>query len=210
MRVLLEDDALPCNWPTRAAILQGVTWLMRNAQVGDELFLYYSGHCVRVKGSEALLPLDGQRAGMIKREQLLALLCNSNGARVTVVGDCCHSGALLRMRFNLVQTHLGHSWAEDASCTHQCNSDGGMVCWSGCGGHQISVDTTKAVNPDTGKLEARGALTWQLLALLTEQPCISYQSAIMELTRRLRAGGFGQTPQLSSTHALNLSEVVRL
>ena len=45
MRILLDDSHDPSQMPTRHNILEGIQWLLANAQPGDSLFFHYSGQC---------------------------------------------------------------------------------------------------------------------------------------------------------------------
>eukprot|EP00568_Trieres_chinensis_P013222 CAMPEP_0183315588 /NCGR_PEP_ID=MMETSP0160_2-20130417/52295_1 /TAXON_ID=2839 ORGANISM="Odontella Sinensis, Strain Grunow 1884" /NCGR_SAMPLE_ID=MMETSP0160_2 /ASSEMBLY_ACC=CAM_ASM_000250 /LENGTH=69 /DNA_ID=CAMNT_0025481189 /DNA_START=47 /DNA_END=253 /DNA_ORIENTATION=+ len=69
MRVLTDDTA--CK-PTRANIIGGMKWLVKNAAPGDSLFFHYSGHGGHVEDTdgdeadgqdETLIPIDYESAG---------------------------------------------------------------------------------------------------------------------------------------------------
>jgi hypothetical protein len=49
-----EPGQPPSRLPTRANIIQGLYWLVANAQPGDSFFLQYSGHGSRVRDRDGV------------------------------------------------------------------------------------------------------------------------------------------------------------
>eukprot|EP01102_Stenamoeba_stenopodia_P013515 TRINITY_DN4396_c0_g1_i1.p1 TRINITY_DN4396_c0_g1~~TRINITY_DN4396_c0_g1_i1.p1 ORF type:complete len:411 (-),score=93.89 TRINITY_DN4396_c0_g1_i1:139-1371(-) len=103
MRVLVDDSPDPNCRPTRANIIAACKWLLQNNQAGDALFFHYSGHGGQVADTsgdeddgfdETILPCDYNTAGQIIDDDLHTLLVKPlvDGARLTAVMDCCHSG----------------------------------------------------------------------------------------------------------------------
>lgn len=99
-----EGNSDVYSYPTRDNIIDGMKWLVQNAQPGDSLFLHYSGHGTRVKDTsgdeadgydEALVPLDFKTAGLLLDDDIHKLLVQPlpEGCRLTIVLDCCHSGS---------------------------------------------------------------------------------------------------------------------
>jgi len=91
---------------TRAAILQAIeTHLLKNAEKGDVLLFYYSGHGSQVANSlsdepdkldESIVPADSRLGARDIRDKELCRLFNKIldcGARLTVIFDSCHSGS---------------------------------------------------------------------------------------------------------------------
>merc|ERR1712070_1062798 len=79
--IKILTDSAPYESPTRAAIEQGISWLVKGSGPGDSLFIHYSGHGSTfveenqesddrfagafAGGDEALCPVDFRTAGMI-------------------------------------------------------------------------------------------------------------------------------------------------
>jgi hypothetical protein len=100
--VLKEKEA------SRRNILNNLDLLGKEAKKGDTVFIYYSGHGSQVKNSlsveqdkldEAIVPSDAAEGAPYIRDKELGPLFNKildNGAMLTLVFDCCHSGSLTR------------------------------------------------------------------------------------------------------------------
>ena len=97
MKILTDARA------TRAAIMDGLQWLITGAKTEDLLIFYYSGHgsqMVDVEGDEpdgkdeTICPHDFASAGMIKDDDLRQLFANlPAGVNLDVILDSCHSGS---------------------------------------------------------------------------------------------------------------------
>lgn len=103
MLILTEQEDGP-DWPTRERMVEGMQWLVDGAASGDNLFFHYSGHGTRVADTsgdekdgfdEALVPFDYNTAGVLIDDDVNRLICDPlpNGARLTIIMDCCHSGS---------------------------------------------------------------------------------------------------------------------
>ena len=100
MRILTDTRA------TRASIISGFKWLTSGAKKGDVLVFHYSGHgsqVVDVSGDEidrrdeAICPHDYASAGMIKDDDLRALLAVlPAGVNIDLILDSCFSGTATR------------------------------------------------------------------------------------------------------------------
>lgn len=96
MRILTDRRA------TRAAILEGLQWLVTGAKRGDTLVFHYSGHGSQVADvggdeidgkDETICPHDFAAKGMIKDDDLLAVFRGlAPGVNLDVILDSCHSG----------------------------------------------------------------------------------------------------------------------
>lgn len=106
--VLTDDQRDPMLLPTKENILNGVRWLVTDAQPGDSLFFSFSGHGRREQElahgddgqpmfSTALCPLDFQRYGAISAEDLYQQLVAPLPQRLALnaVIDC--AGCLFDM-----------------------------------------------------------------------------------------------------------------
>lgn len=96
MRILTDRRA------TRAAILEGLKWLVKGAKKGDTLVFHYSGHGSQVTDvsgdeidgkDETICPHDYASAGMIKDDDFHSIFKGvAPGANLDVILDSCHSG----------------------------------------------------------------------------------------------------------------------
>jgi len=108
MRVLTDDNQ--SAMPTKQNILDGFRWLMSGVRPGDSLFIHYSGHGGREKDrdgdekdgyDECIYPVDFQQAGSILDDDMHRILVEGlpQGAKLTAIFDCCHSGTALDLPF---------------------------------------------------------------------------------------------------------------
>lgn len=117
---VLSDAAGPAQWPTRAHILAALAQLAAQAQPGDWVVVYFSGHGSQVPQmvttrakfrepdglDEVFLPMDtsawdpAQRivVGAITDDEMNAALARitNKGAQVWAIFDTCHAGDMLR------------------------------------------------------------------------------------------------------------------
>ncbi|KAI9219709.1 peptidase C14, caspase domain-containing protein [Blastocladiella britannica] len=100
----------PQSMPTRTNIIAAMKWLVKDARAGDSLFIHYSGHGTSANDvdgdeedgkDEALVPVDYETAGLIVDDDIHRLLCDQipEGARLTALMDCCHSGTMLDLPY---------------------------------------------------------------------------------------------------------------
>jgi len=110
MKILMDDDSH--EPPTGANILKGFDWLTENNSNGDSLFFHYSGHGGYVTDDsgdekdgrdETLVPLDFKSAGQISDDLVFKelVLPVSEGVTLCCVMDCCHSGTVLDLPFEI-------------------------------------------------------------------------------------------------------------
>ena len=101
MRILTDARA------TTKAILDGLAWLTAGASPGDSLVFHYSGHGSQVpdrngdettdRQDEILCPYDLDWEHPLTDDDLAAACANvPQGALLTVILDCCHSGTGVR------------------------------------------------------------------------------------------------------------------
>ncbi|KAL9224218.1 hypothetical protein vseg_000279 [Gypsophila vaccaria] len=102
IKVLIDTD-LSYTQPTGKNIRRALGELVRSAEAGDELFVHYSGHGIRLPAEtgdiddtgydECIVPCD---MNLITDDDFKELVCQVNdGCRITVVSDSCHSGGLI-------------------------------------------------------------------------------------------------------------------
>ncbi|KAF9550644.1 Ca(2+)-dependent cysteine protease [Mortierella hygrophila] len=112
---LTDDQADPTRIPTKANILSGMQWLVRDARPNDSFFLHFSGHggqTADLDGDEddgydnTIYPVDHTRAGVIVDDLMHDIMVKPlpAGCRLTAIMDCCHSGSALDLPFTYSTT----------------------------------------------------------------------------------------------------------
>lgn len=110
MVILTDDQQDPSRIPTRANILQAMSWLVCDAKPNDSLFFHFSGHGSQVEdldgdeedgSDETICPVDFEVAGQIVDDEMNALMVRPlpQGCRLTAIFDCCHSGTALDLPY---------------------------------------------------------------------------------------------------------------
>jgi hypothetical protein len=114
MRVLMDDGK--SEMPTGKNMMEAMQWLVADARPGDALFLHYSGH-----GSEQADTNGDEKSGM---DQVLVPVDYNTGGRMIVddwvlqtlvlplpenvhmfaVMDCCHSGSIMDLPYEITVT----------------------------------------------------------------------------------------------------------
>ncbi|KAL7479847.1 hypothetical protein ACHAW6_005566 [Cyclotella cf. meneghiniana] len=111
MTVLLDNGK--CREPSHANIIMALEKVVRESQPGDTVWLHYSGHGGRIPDNsndeqdgydETIIPLDFQRSGQIRDDDLLEHFVKpmKRGVTVTCVMDCCHSGTVLDLPYQFI------------------------------------------------------------------------------------------------------------
>merc|ERR1712232_1369201 len=217
--VMLTDESSHGNSkysPTTDNIFKAMQWLMQGVSAGDVLFFHFSGHGAQVPDqsglesdgmNETILPLDYKRRQITDDELWGSLVYPlPNGARLTAIMDCCHSGTGLDLPFDYKlakrsngryggNNYVDGRWVEDANPAH---SRGDVVLFSGCEDSQTSADVV-------GKHEAGGAMTQSFIAAFEQNPNgATYPEFLSSIHSSLRRRGFKQRPQLTSSQAFNV------
>eukprot|EP00611_Tribonema_gayanum_P011547 TRINITY_DN2180_c0_g1_i3.p1 TRINITY_DN2180_c0_g1~~TRINITY_DN2180_c0_g1_i3.p1 ORF type:complete len:331 (+),score=134.53 TRINITY_DN2180_c0_g1_i3:1235-2227(+) len=113
MMVLMDDGKH--KDPTAANLAKAFAWLVDGAQEGDSLFMHYSGHGGSMPDDESeeadakdetMVPLDYQTVGQIRDDDLYKMLVAPLpvGVDMTIVMDCCHSGSIFDLPYNIAMT----------------------------------------------------------------------------------------------------------
>ena len=108
VKVLRDDKGKEKS--TKRNIIEAIKWLVQEAQAGDSLLFYYSGHGTQTPNlsmkekdgyDEAICPTDFNENGVIIDDDLHDLLVGSlpEGVRLTCMMDCCHSGTCMDLPF---------------------------------------------------------------------------------------------------------------
>jgi len=202
----LTDDCHEAM-PTRGNIERALQWLIEDVQPGDALFFHFSGHGAQEEDPngfeedgmhETLCPVDFQQAGMITDDQMNEMLIRQlpEGARLTAVMDCCHSGTGL----DLPWSHTGHGWREETNPFH---TRGDVQMFSGCEDSDCSADACIAG-------QAGGAMSSAFCDVLRTDPCPAYPDLMMRLNELMQRRGFTQRPQLTSSQAFAFDRLFHL
>lgn len=113
MLILMDDGQH--HQPTRKNIMDAFTRITQYSKAGDTVFIHYSGHGGRVRDDsgdeedgydETLIPVDFKTAGHILDDELFNSLVKKmpKDVHVTVLMDCCHSGTVLDLPYNVNAT----------------------------------------------------------------------------------------------------------
>jgi len=188
--VVLRDDD-PANRPTKARILQELTKLVANSDTSSNTFLHYSGHGTQItdtvdesdKLDECIVPCDYATAGYITDDEINAIFKPLKGSGLALF-DCCRSGTIMDLPFSGTTATTAETQSQ------------GFYCFSGCTDAQDVQEGTQG--SATGL--PQGAMT---LAFISTIRSLQYYPPVATLLTALRAqllaGGYSQTPQLTSS-----------
>lgn len=209
--------------PTRSNMENAISWLVKDVKSGDTLFFHYSGHGTTVKDisndetdgrDSVLVPLDYESAGPITDDWLFSNLTNvlPEGVTLWVFMDCCHSGTMLDLEFNIqcksVYTkskrlptnipYISSEWSNKFSFVKENSKStkADVFMFSGCWDDDTSADATIRNQP-------QGAFTSSFLEFIANNQNYTTKRIIdmlKEINCRLKMGGFGQRSQLSIGH----------
>lgn len=203
---LITDDTTVK--PTRKNIIEAFTQLLKNANDGDTIFFFYSGHGSTVRdtnGNEAtgkdqlivsvdLLP--------ILDDELKAIIQANLKANVTLMSvfDCCFSGSVLDLKYQYMDTlnqganmmNLGES-----------ETPGNVIMFGGATDTQYGIDTV--INGVD-----QGAFTCAFLENMNKLSNPTWRQLLQGIRDTLKQFGIDQTPQFATGKPLNLNEPISL
>jgi hypothetical protein len=197
--------------PTRANILNAFTKLLSEAQSGDSLFFFYSGHGTQKNNSnnpnpadkidECIYPIDGKIITDIELKRIVDANLKQ-GVTLSVIFDSCFSGTVMNLRYNYLNGNAGDQLVVD---TYAAETRGNVVCISGCKDAQTSSDAFLEGN-------FNGALTWAMTKTITtaaadEQP-LSWNQMMSSVRTLLTASNFTQIAQFSSGKAIDMTAAI--
>ncbi|KAI8866006.1 hypothetical protein GQ42DRAFT_165770 [Ramicandelaber brevisporus] len=226
--LVLTDEQDPGSelFPTRANILAAMQWLIEGAEPNSSLWLSFSGHGLQEQDQaggdeadgqdEAIAPVDYETAGTIVDDEMNRILVQQlpQGARLTVIFDCCHSGSALDLP--LLYDATGHRIKKqkkegDVVVSHDEQNErkkgttADVIFISGCQDNQTSADTE---NKLVGKT---GALSFALLKTLQEtEGEISYIDLLAAVREHMKETDETQVPQLSSAHKMDMNSIFKV
>ncbi|KAK0461836.1 caspase domain-containing protein [Desarmillaria tabescens] len=205
--VMLTDDSTnPRSQPTRKNMLDGMRWLVKNAQPHDSLFFHYSGHGGQTKDQdgdevdgydEVIFPVDFKRRGQIIDDEMHSIMVKPlpAGCRLTALFDCCHSGTALDLPYiygsdgRLKGEQVSKKWRKLKSTSAD------VISWSGSKDGQTSADTFQGG-------VAVGAMSYAFITSLRKNPEQSYQQLLRSI-RTILHPKYSQKPQLGSSHHID-------
>ena len=227
MRILTDARA------TTKAILDGLAWLAAGASPGDSLVFHYSGHGSQVPDKhgdettdrldEILCPYDLDWDHPLTDDDLAAACANiPQGALLTVILDCCHSGTGLREFTPDRHRFLPHPEAHENGLGHgrrpwmaKCRGRHGSPGFGRLGRRfGVSVTRTNAVliaacRDDQTSADAwidggyHGAHTYHLCRVLGNGTRdLTYRALVSATGTALSRAGFDQVPQLEGPSRL--------
>lgn len=215
--------------PTKQNIEDNIGWLVKDAKAGDTLFFHYSGHGTTIKDTSkdesdgkdsVLVPLDYSENGAITDDWLYSNLVSvlPEGVTCWAFTDCCHSGTMLDLQFNLqcnsvykkskkVPSNViynSHEWSNQFGFSKESSKPtaANIYLFSGCLDPDTSADATI-------KNQAQGAFTACLLEFVRnpknkKSDSSDWQGAstiiemLKEIDCRLIINHFTQRSQLST------------
>lgn len=204
--VRLLTDATPSK-PTYDSIIAGLRDLFAGSKQGDQIVIYYSGHGTQLRDTsgdekdgfdEAMYTIDGR---FITDDQIFSFVEAANGATVNLFFDCCHSGTICDLEYNMqpMASNRFNFWTE-SRITKQ-----NVVVFSGCMDQQTSADASfmRANNEHC----SNGAFTYMLLQVLKEKPSPTNKDVLYGIFEKLAQNGFAaQVPQLSCSNMAVLNK----
>ena len=203
---MLCDDSINVK-PTRENIQKSITALVEIVKSGDTLILHYSGHGTQIRDSdndeldmldEVIVPVDYTKSGVITDDYLISKLRIPKDVKMYVFMDCCHSGTILDLKYNVeceINSDINKSNAEviyKYLKNDKCKDvEGEIVMISGCLDEQTSSDAF--INN-----KSQGAFTCCLIECLTNKQKEYYlKDLLKDIHSKLIEKNFKQRSQMS-------------
>ncbi len=217
--ILVLTDLTPIK-PTRDNIIKSFTDFLKGNEKGDQLCFYYSGHGTKVIDQnhdertgydEAICTYDMR---LILDDDILNMLSMLNGANLSMFFDCCHSGTICDLEYNI--RYCGNSvskkpkfemWTEKSK-----KINGHVKMFSGCLDTQTSADCqfVRAQNEYCNN----GAFTYMFLNIIEKANAnkdkLSNRNILMNIYDLLKLSSFEQVPQLSCSSIESLDDIFSL
>ena len=182
--------------PTKENILNELKVMIDNANAGDILFFYFSGHGSytydnngdETDGKDEMI-ISSDLKGVLD-DELKNILSNHMKKEVTIFGlfDSCHSGTMLDLKFNCLDSDNYDKYTENNKVS-EC--DGNVIMISGCMDSQTSAEALIDNN-------AQGAMTWSFIDSINKYPDCSWRELLKTMRDLLKTKSFTQIPQLST------------
>jgi len=169
-----------------------------------QIWISYSGHGSYLRDrngdeddgkDECLVPLDYDKKGMIRDDDINKILCQINEiTNVIVIIDACHSETMIDLPYRYISGIK--SVIENNKCNIKCN----CIMISGCRDNQTSADAYSINNSK----EYSGAMTTSLLHVLKKY---NYNITCWRLLKKMRKflqnKQFSQVPHICCSKKLN-------
>lgn len=205
-KILKDDNSGPENQPTLANIKREIQELVRDAQSGDHLFFYFSGHGGQVPdqngdeedGMDEVIMTSDEK--FLVDDDLHDLLIKPLplGCHLTALMDCCSSGTGLDLPFDPVTRKA-------AKVRKQ--SEGNVVLISACEDSERAFE--KKDDEDYYK-RVRGMLTLAFINSLKKRKVPTYDDVLNDVRNHLKRRNTIQTPQLSSSYMIRMDDLLTL
>ncbi|EDO15519.1 hypothetical protein Kpol_479p7 [Vanderwaltozyma polyspora DSM 70294] len=126
---LTDDQKNMACIPTRANMIRGMQWLVKDARPGDSLFFHYSGHGGQTEDldgdeengfDETIMPVDFETQGVIIDDVMNEIMVQplQQGVKMIALFDSCYSGSVLDLPYTYSTKGLikePNSWKEAGS-----------------------------------------------------------------------------------------------
>ncbi len=200
----LITDNTPVK-PTRVNILNGFTKLLNDARSGDTLFFHFSGHGTQTADvnrdelegyDEAIVSSDLR---LIVDDELNTIIRKylKRGVTLYAVFDSCHSGTVLDLKYNYLDTTNGLKTTINSK---NYETLANVIMFSGCADNQTSADAY--INK-----KFCGAMTYSLLNALNSNLKPTLQSLLQNMRTYLKTNRYSQVPQLSCGNVAAIEKV---
>ena len=199
IQLITDDTSVK---PTRKNIMDAFTQLLKNANDGDNILFYYSGHGSTVRdtnGNEAtgkdqlLVSVDLQP---ILDDELKAIIQANLKTNVTLFAffDCCFSGSVLDLKYQYMDTL--HQNANTMN-VGESETPGNVIMFGGATDTQYGIDTV--INGVD-----QGAFTWAFLDNMNKLSNPTWRQLLQGIRDTLKQNGIDQIPQCASGKPMNL------
>lgn len=182
--------------PTKQNILNGLKHMIADAQAGDIIFFYFSGHGSytydrngdETDGKDEMI-ISSDLQGVLD-DEIKTILSTNMKREVTIVGlfDSCHSGTMFDLKFNYLDSNNYDKYTENDKVS-ECN--GNVIMISGC----MDIQTSAEALIDN---KVQGAMTWSFIECINKTPNSSWRELLKSMRGLLKSSSFTQIPQLST------------
>ena len=189
--------------PIKSNIVSSLNWLISDVKENDSIVFYYSGHGSFVKDKngdesdgydELIIPSDFEENGVIKDDWVFSNFISKIPKNVNafIFSDCCHSGTIVDLKYNLKYQGKDFVISEENSKTVDAN----VFCLSACFDNQ-KAEETKLENVHQGVFSY--FLQNSLRNRITEKAIAPFlfKDLLKEIYQNLIENNFEQRCQLS-------------
>lgn len=192
--------------PTRNNIINEFTSLLSNANSGDIIFFFYSGHGSYYHDSnhdentindQLIVASD---FNVIVDDELKTIINNNLKNNVTLIAlfDSCFSESVLDLKYQYSDSLNNNN---DSVNNNETETNGNVIMIGACSDSQTSEDAFINNLP-------QGAFTWAFLQTFYSQPNQTWRQLLTNMRNALKNNGFTQIPQLASGKAINIDTQV--